>query len=348
MLFRQLIDQVSSTYTYLLADPGSRKAVLIDPVFEQHSRDAALIRELGLELLFTLDTHCHADHVTGAWLMKRAFGSRIALAGIYEAENVDVPLSAGAEVRFGDCRLEVRATPGHTDGCLSFVTPDRSTVFTGDALLVRGAGRTDFQHGDAHRLFKSIREQLFTLPDSCIVYPGHDYEGRTSSTIGEEKAFNPRIGGAAREEDFVGYMTNLGLPHPKKLAVAVPANMRAGMPEDGRTPEPVTWGPVVSTYGGLLEIPAEWLARHRDEVQILDVRSAAEFDGELGHLPGARLVPLDELRSRVAELNDDKPLVVVCQTGKRSGMATVILRQAGLTKVANLAGGMVRWRELGL
>jgi sulfur dioxygenase len=346
MLFRQLYDAASSTYTYLLGDPATRQAVLIDPVFEKHLRDAALIHELHLDLAYTLDTHCHADHVTGAWLMKQALGSRIALSGAYGAMNVDQPLSHGGEIRFGDRALEIRATPGHTDGCLSFVTTDHRMVFTGDTLLVRGTGRTDFQQGSAHHLFRSIREQLFSLPDDCAVYPGHDYEGRTSSTIGEEKLFNPRIGGGAREEDFVGTMRNLGLPHPKQLAIAIPANMRAGMPEGGKAPLSASWGPVATTYAGLWEIAPEWVALHLDEVQVLDVRSREEFEGELGHVKGARLLPLDELRSRVGEVKDDKPVVVVCQTGKRSAMATVILRQAGLTQIANLAGGMVRWRGL--
>jgi len=348
MIFRQLFDQVSSTYTYLLADERTREAVLIDSVFEQHARDAALIRELGLKLLSTLDTHCHADHVTGAWLMKAALGSKIGLSREYGAENVDLPLSHGDIVRFGAEALEVRATPGHTNGCLSFVAADHKMVFTGDALLVRGAGRTDFQQGDPRRLFRSIREQLLTLPDECVVYPGHDYEGRTSSTIGEERLYNPRIGGGAREEDFVGYMKNLGLPHPKQLAVALPANMRAGEPENGRTPARPDWGPVATTYAGFPEIAPEWVARHRDAVNVVDVRSPAEFDGELGHLEGARLIPLDELRARALEVPADKPVVVVCQTGKRSGLGTVILAKAGITRVANIAGGMVRWRELGL
>jgi glyoxylase-like metal-dependent hydrolase (beta-lactamase superfamily II)/rhodanese-related sulfurtransferase len=348
MIFRQLFDQVSSTYTYLLADARTREAVLIDTVFEQHVRDAALIRELGLTLLYTLDTHCHADHVTGAWLMKAALGSKIALSPAYGAKNVDVPLRPGDLVRFGSDSLELRATPGHTDGCLSFVTGDHRMVFTGDALLVRGAGRTDFQQGDPHLLFRSIREQLFTLPDDCVVYPGHDYDGRTSSTIGEERLHNPRIGGGAREEDFVGYMMNLGLPHPKQLAVAVPANMRAGRPEDCVPQAQPDWGPVVTTYAGLKEIAPEWVASHRQDVQLLDVRSAAEFEGELGHILGAQLIPLEELRTRVAEVSKDKPVIVVCQTGRRSGMGTVILTKAGLTRIANLQGGMVRWRELGL
>jgi glyoxylase-like metal-dependent hydrolase (beta-lactamase superfamily II)/rhodanese-related sulfurtransferase len=348
MIFRQLFDQVSSTYTYLLADEGTREAVLVDSVFEQHVRDAALIRELGLTLTNTLDTHCHADHVTGAWLMKKAVGSKIGLAAAYKADNVDRPLKHGDVIRFGACSLEVRATPGHTNGCLSFVTADHKMVFTGDALLVRGAGRTDFQQGSAPSLFRSIRDQLFTLPDDCIVYPGHDYSGRTSSTIGEERAFNPRIGGNAREEDFVGYMQNLGLPHPKQLAVALPANMRSGQPEDGSAPRAPEWGPVVMTYAGVPEIAPEWVARHRKDVNVLDVRSEAEWKGELGHLEGALLVCLDTLREREADLPKDKPIVVICQTGKRSAMGAAILAKAGRDRVANVAGGMVAWRQLGL
>ncbi len=348
MLFRQLFDQVSSTYSYLLADEVSREAVLIDPVFERHVRDAALIRELELELVYTIDTHCHADHVTGAWLMKQAFGSRAALAGVYQAENVDLPLKHGDVIRFGEESLEVRATPGHTDGCLSLVTPDRKMVFTGDALLVRGAGRTDFQQGDPALLYQSIQAQLFSLPDDCVVYPAHDYDGRISSTIGEERRFNARIGGNAREEDFVGYMLNLALPHPKQLDIAVPANLRGGKPESGTIPSPPPWAPLVTTYAGVLEIKPDWVASHRDDVRILDVRSAAELTGELGHLMGAQHIPLDELRARSGEVRSDRPVVVVCQTGRRSGMATQILGNAGLTNVANLAGGMLAWRDLGL
>jgi glyoxylase-like metal-dependent hydrolase (beta-lactamase superfamily II) len=351
MIFRQLFDTNSSTYTYLLADERARQAVLVDPVFERHQRDAALIRELGLDLVATLDTHCHADHVTGAWLMKQALGSRIGMSPIYGAANVDLGLVGGMAIRFGERALEVRATPGHTSGCVSLVLDDRSLVLTGDALLVRGTGRTDFQGGDAHTLFRSIREELFSLPDACVVYPGHDYEGRTASTIGEERMYNPRIGGGAREEDFVGTMQNLGLPHPKHMDASVPANLRAGRPEEGAAAfeAQADWAPIVTTYAGLWEIEPDWVAQHRSAVQILDVRARAEAEGELGHLTGATIVPLDELRDRVGELSDaEKPVVVVCQTGKRSGMATLILRKAGIRRVANLAGGMVRWRALGL
>ena len=348
MVIRQHFDPVSSTYSYLLIDPATRDAVLIDPVLEQHRRDAALIRELGVRLLFTLETHCHADHVTGAWRMKQAFGSRIGLAAAYGARNVDLPLVHGMVVQFGESALEVRATPGHTAGCLSFLSADPHCVFTGDALLVRAVGRTDFQQGNAAQLFESVRTQLFTLPGTCVVYPAHDYEGRTSSTIGEERLFNPRLGGEARPEDFVGYMENLGLPQPKLIAVAVPANMSCGQDAEASEPLPPTWGPVVESYAGVPEIPPEWLSRHRDEVELVDVRARAEFEGELGHLEGAKLLPLEELRARVDELGASRPIVLICQTGKRSAMAATILRKAGLPRVANLAGGMTRWRKLGL
>jgi len=347
VVIRQHFDPASSTYSYLLVDPDSAEAVLIDPVLEQHRRDAALIRELGVRLVCTLDTHCHADHVTGAWAMKEAFGSRIGLAEVYGAANVDLPLKHDALVRFGGQALEVRATPGHTAGCLSFVSDDHAHVFTGDALLIRAAGRTDFQHGSAAQLFESVSTQLFTLPDACVVHPGHDYEGRISSTIGEERRHNPRLGGGAKLEDFVGFMENLGLPHPKLLAVAVPANMTAGRDAPGSTLAPPTWGPVVETYAGVPEIEAEWLARHLAEVEVVDVRSRAEFEGELGHIEGSKLVPLDELRTRMEEISSTRPVVFICQTGKRSAMAATILRKTGRPQVANLAGGLMRWRSLG-
>jgi glyoxylase-like metal-dependent hydrolase (beta-lactamase superfamily II)/rhodanese-related sulfurtransferase len=343
MHVRQLFDPSSSTYSYLVS--SGTEAVLIDPVYEQHPRDAALIDELGLSLVATLDTHVHADHVTGAWLMHQRFGSRIGLAAVYGAQHVDLPLAAGDRIAVGTDALEVRATPGHTDGCLSFVGP--GMVFTGDALLVRGAGRTDFQSGDARRLFRSIKEQLFSLPDDTIVYPGHDYSGRTSSTIGEERRHNPRIGRGAREEDFIGYMTNLGLPHPRQLAVAVPANLVAGKPAAPVAAAP-SWGPVITTYAGHQEIAPEWVATHRQAVHLVDVRAAAELSGELGHLAGVQHIPLEELRARAGEIATEKPVVVICQTGTRSAMGTLILRAAGRTDCANLAGGMVRWRELGL
>ncbi|MEJ2130401.1 MAG: MBL fold metallo-hydrolase [Gammaproteobacteria bacterium] len=348
MIFRQLLDPVSSTYTYLLGCENSREAVVIDPVFERHARDVALIRELELRIRYVLDTHVHADHVTGAWLMKLAFGAQIALSRRYDVSEVDFRVDEGDIIRFGDCALEVQATPGHTEGCVTYVLDDHSMAFTGDCLLIRGAGRTDFQGGDAHTMFRSIREKIFTLPDECLIYPAHDYDGREVSTVGEEKRFNSRIGGDAHEEDFVGYMDNLGLAHPKLLDIAVPANMRAGRPEGDQLPEKITWGPVTVSFGGIPEIEPEWVARHLDELTLLDVRSPEEFEGELGHIEGSRLVPLDELRERVDEVPRDRPVVVVCQSGKRSGMAAVILQKAGFEEVANVAGGLINWSRLAL
>ncbi|MEI6616732.1 MAG: MBL fold metallo-hydrolase, partial [Cyanobium sp. ELA507] len=213
LLFRQLFDAPTGTFTYLLAEAPSGKGLIIDPVFDQHGRDLALIDELGIDLVASLDTHAHADHVTGSWLMHAATGCSIGLAAA-RAKNVTLPLSHGDRVVFGGRSLEVRATPGHTDGCISFVLDDQSMVFSGDALLVRGCGRCDFQQGNAHTLWNSITGQIWTLPDSCLIFPGHDYTGRNVTSVAEEKAFNARLGGNATERDFVGYMDNMKLPHP--------------------------------------------------------------------------------------------------------------------------------------
>lgn len=349
-LLRQLFDLSSSTYTYLLADPQSREAVLIDCVFEQHLRDLALLRELDLKLVAAIDTHCHADHVTGAWLMKQATGCSVGISARYgdAIENADRRLDQGEQVEFGRRALEVRATPGHTDGCITYVLDDRSMAFTGDCLLIRGAGRCDFQQGNAAMLYRSITQQIFSLPDECMVWPGHDYSGRTASSVGEERAHNPRIGGFASERDFVGFMENLNLPHPKQMAVAVPANLKSGKPEDGKMPAIPDWGPVRQNYAGLYDIDPQWVAMHRADVHLLDVRQAEEYNDVFGHIDGSQLIPLDQLKARAAEVPRDKPVVTVCHSGMRSGQATVILRAAGVANAANLQGGMILWRQLGL
>ena len=249
LLFRQLFDGDTGTFTYLLADVTSRKGVIIDSVFEQHRRDLSLIRELEIELVASIDTHAHADHVTGSWLMHEATGCEIGLAAVVRAENVTLPLSHGDRVAFGGRFLEVRSTPGHTDGCISFVLDDQSMAFTGDALLVRGCGRCDFQQGNAHSLWTSITEQLLTLPESCLLYPAHDYTGRAVTSVAEEKAFNSRLGGNATERDFVGHMENMKLPHPHKIAEALPGNMRSGKPRNTATAP--AWAPLARSYAGL-------------------------------------------------------------------------------------------------
>jgi sulfur dioxygenase len=350
LIFRQLFDAASSTYTYLLGDPQSRQALIVDSVFEQHFRDLALAEELGLKLIAALDTHVHADHVTGAWLMQQATDCRIGISRRYgeSLHGAELLLDHGDRVKFGESCLEVRATPGHTDGCITYVTEDRRLVLTGDCLLIRGAGRCDFQQGNAHTMYRSITEQIFSLPDDCLVFPAHDYSGRTMSSVGEERAHNPRIGGHADERDFVGFMENLNLPHPKQIAIAVLANLRCGKPGDAKVPHPADWGPVRQSYAGLLEIDPEWVAEHLGEVHVLDVRQREEWDERLGRIATAQLIPLAELKARLAEVPRDKPVVPVCHAGMRSGQATVILRGAGFARVANLRGGMLLWQQMGL
>jgi glyoxylase-like metal-dependent hydrolase (beta-lactamase superfamily II)/rhodanese-related sulfurtransferase len=345
LLFRQLFDADTGTFTYLLADVPSRKGLLIDSVFEQHGRDLSLIRELGIDLVASIDTHAHADHVTGSWLMLEATGCAIGLAAVARAENVTLPLAHGDRVAFGRRFVEVRATPGHTDGCLTFVLDDQSMAFTGDALLVRGSGRCDFQQGNAHTLWSSITEQVFSLPDACLLYPGHDYTGRTVTSVAEEKAFNARLGGNATERDFVGHMENMKLPHPHKIAEALPGNMRSGKPrEAGTTP---AWAPLSRSYSGLPELSPAWVVAHQGDVTVLDVRSTEEFQGPDGRVAGSLLIPLPELESRHSEIPTDRPLVVVCHSGSRSALAAQQLLKAGREHVANLRGGLSRWAAEG-
>ncbi|HBH72405.1 MAG TPA: MBL fold metallo-hydrolase [Synechococcales bacterium UBA10510] len=343
LLFRQLFDGDTGSFTYLLADVPSRQGVIIDTVFEQHDRDLALINELGIELVASIDTHAHADHVTGSWLMHEASGCAIGLAAAAHAENVSLPLAHGDRLTFGGRWLEVRATPGHTDSCLSFVLDDQSLAFSGDALLVRGCGRCDFQQGDAHSLYRSITEQIFSLPDSCLLYPGHDYTGRSVTSVAEEKAFNARLGGNASERDFVGHMENMKLPHPHKIAEALPGNMRSGKPHATAEGPAPAWAPLTRSYAGLPELSPAWVVAHQSEITLLDVRSAEEFNGPDGRLAGSLLIPLPELESRTGELPADRPLVVVCHSGSRSALATQQLLKAGRQRVANLRGGLSRW-----
>jgi rhodanese-related sulfurtransferase len=217
--------------------------------------------------------------------------------------------------------------------------------------MIRGAGRTDFQGGDAAAMYRSIHEQIFTLPDDCLLYPAHDYRGLTVTSVAEEKRFNPRIGGEIGIGDFTGYMKNLRLAHPKLLDIAVPANLRCGRPEneedDASLPADPGWAPLRYSFAGVWEIDPHALEEHAPAVQILDVREPEEFTGPLGHIAGAILIPLGELAERTGELTKDRPIVAVCRAGGRSAQATIILQQVGFADVANLTGGMLRWRAEG-
>jgi len=224
MIFRQLFDHETWTFTYLLADAQSKEAILIDPVMEQAERDLKLLDELGLKLKYTLDTHVHADHVTAAGVLRDKTSCMTAVSEKNEVGCIDLHLKDGDELQFGAHTINVLETPDHTHGCLSFVCGER--VFTGYTLFIRGCGRTDFQKGSAERLYDSISGKLYSLPDSTLVYPGHDYRGMCVSSIGEEKMHNPRV--KLGREGFVGLMKNLNLPNPKKIHEAVPANLACG------------------------------------------------------------------------------------------------------------------------
>ncbi|CAI8595339.1 unnamed protein product [Vicia faba] len=235
LLFRQLFEKESSTYTYLLADAShaDKPALLIDPVDRTVDRDLSLIQELGLKLVYALNTHVHADHVTGTGLIKSKVPDVKSVISKASGATADVYVQQGDKIRFGDLYLEVRATPGHTLGCLTYVTgdgpdqPQPRRAFTGDTLLIRGCGRTDFQGGSSENLYKSVHSQIFTLPKDTLLYPAHDYKGFSVTTVGEEMQYNPRL--TKDEETFKNIMANLNLSYPKMIDVAVPANMVCGI-----------------------------------------------------------------------------------------------------------------------
>lgn len=351
MLFRQLFDPETSTYTYLLADTDARDAVLIDPVREQVARDVELLKELGLRLRYALETHVHADHVTGGGLLREALGCELVLgkrSGVLTADN---SAGTGEVIHFGAHALEVRETPGHTDGCVTYVCHEEGMAFTGDALLIRGCGRTDFQQGDPRALHRSVHEQILSLPPDTLLYPGHDYKGRTVTTVAEERSFNPRLGESRTVDEFVSIMEGLQLAYPRRIDEAVPANMASGVTE----PEPVepsedpadAWAPLLRTASGVPVVQGDWLATEGKRVRVIDVREHLEFCGPLGHLEGAELVPLSTLAEAARTWNREEPLVTVCAYGTRSGKAAQVLAALGFSRVASLHGGMTRWAQDG-
>lgn len=216
----------SSTYTYLLACETTKEAIIIDPVFETVERDFKLINELGFKLLYSIETHIHADHITGAFGLKQKTGCQTVVSRSANVDCADHFVKENDSIFFGKYQLKVLETQGHTNSCLSLVIEDK--VFTGDLLFIRGTGRTDFQQGCPELMFKNIREKIFALPDSTKIYPGHDYKGMSYTTVGQEKQFNPRINLSKSESDFVKIMSELNLSLPKKLDISVPANLKCG------------------------------------------------------------------------------------------------------------------------
>lgn len=243
MIFRQLKESQSSTFSYLLGCPESGEALLIDPVLETYERDRALLESLGLRLVMTIETHLHADHMTSAKRFRESTGSRIAVPALDRLDCADVGIEEGVPIELGDIFLEPLFTPGHTDTHHAYRLERNgmTLLFSGDALLIEACGRTDFQSGDAHALYRSIHDKFFTLPDETLVYPCHDYEDRQVTTIGQEKVRNPRLGNGRSEQEFVAIMEALDLPYPKKIDFALPGNRLCGVcpdnvPEEFRGP----------------------------------------------------------------------------------------------------------------
>jgi sulfur dioxygenase len=342
MILRQLFDRETSTYTYLLADPTTGEAALIDPVLENLERDLGLVSDLGLLLRYAMDTHVHADHVTAAGEIRRRTGCRT-VAGARGASCADLHLEHGETLCLGDLTIEVIATPGHTDDSVCYRVGD--DLFTGDTLFVRGNGRTDFQNGDPGDLYDSITRRLFALPDATRVWPGHDYKGFTGSTIGEEKRLNPRLAHRSRA-DFMALMNGLDLPPPKALAAAVAANRACGTADIASmhaVPDAPAARPAAPP-AAVEEIEPADLAGMRG-ARIIDVRERAEFDGELGHLPDAELVPLATLPDAARGWERDVDIVVVCRSGKRSMEGARRLVDLGFARVHSLRGGMIAVRQ---
>ena len=345
MIFRQLFDRESCTYTYLLGDEETREAVLIDPVREHVDRDIEILQELGLTLKYTLETHVHADHITAAGTLRARLGCQTVLGSEGGAPCVDIKVDQGDSLEFGPHRIDVLTTPGHTGCSVSYYVADRAMIFTGDALFVRGCGRTDFQGGDARTLYRSIHDKVFTLADATTIYPGHDYKGRTCTTVAEERQFNPRLGGGKTIDEFVAIMEGLNLAQPTKIDVAVPANQNCGLLVNEQVR---AWSPVIRSGEGVPELPAAWVAAHLDQYRLIDVREPEEATGAVGRVEGADLVPLGTLEGAAAQWDRSAPLVVYCHSGKRSADAAQRLEAMGFMRVASMTGGMLAWNASSL
>jgi sulfur dioxygenase len=338
MIFRQLFDSVSGTYTYLLASRRGGEALIIDPVLEKVERYLQLIGELDLKLVKAVDTHLHADHITGLGALRDRTHCVTVMGERSQVDVVSMRLAEGDRLTIEGVALDVLYTPGHTDDSYSFVMGDR--VFTGDTLLIRGTGRTDFQNGDARTQYDSIFNKLLRLPDETMIFPAHDYKGETVSTIGEEKAFNPRLQVRSADE-YAELMGKLNLPNPKLMDVAVPANMRVGLAQE----EIARRGWAVSA--------AEALAmRGRPEVALVDLRERSEREKH-GVIPDSLHAPYPDLPANVRpggmlhELAKatGKRIVFYCAFGERSAMAVQAAQDAGLTAACHIAGGIDAWKK---
>ncbi len=338
MLFREL--NRGKCKTYLVACEETRVAVLVDPLREKIDRYLAILAYYGLELSAVIDTHTHADHRTASFDLRELVGATAVMHRRAPAPHIDRHVEDGDEVAVGKLVLRVLYTPGHTPDGISLVSGDR--VLTGDTLLIRGTGRSDFAGGDPGAQYDAITQKLFRLPDATRVYPAHDYRGNTCSTIGDEKRLNPRLVGCSHDA-YVELMNHLGLPLPDKIQEVLQPNQTALDDDSLRFPTLAEMNQVRQRTAH--EVDAALRAPFPPLV--LDVREHDEFDGELGHIPGAVPIPLKDLPARAGELepHKDRTIIVVCRAGVRSATGAAILTGLGFEHVANLKGGMVDWND---
>jgi glyoxylase-like metal-dependent hydrolase (beta-lactamase superfamily II)/rhodanese-related sulfurtransferase len=338
MIFRQLFDSVSGTYTYLLASRRGGEALIIDPVLEKVDRYIQLVKELDLHLVKAVDTHLHADHVTGLGALRDRTHCVTVMGEQSKVDVVSMRLAEGDKLTIEGLALDVLYTPGHTDDSYSFVMRDR--VFTGDTLLIRGTGRTDFQNGDARAQYDSIFNKLLRLPEETMVFPAHDYKGETVSTIGEEKAFNPRLQ-VKSVEQYAELMNNLHLPNPKMMDVAVPANMRQGLHQEE-----------IARRGWALSAADAMALVGKPDVALIDLREKTERE-KYGVIAGSLHAPYPDLAENVRPggmLNElaratGKRIVFYCAFGERSAMAVQAAQDAGIASACHIQGGIDAWKK---
>jgi glyoxylase-like metal-dependent hydrolase (beta-lactamase superfamily II)/rhodanese-related sulfurtransferase len=338
MIFRQLFDSTSGTYTYLIASRHGGEALIIDPVLEKVERYLQLVRELDVKLVKAVDTHLHADHITGLGALRDRTHCITVMGEQTHADVVSMRVAEGDHVDIEGLSLDVLYTPGHTDDSYSFLMNDR--VFTGDTLLIRGTGRTDFQNGSARAQYESIFGKLLKLPNETLVYPAHDYKGDMVSTIGEEKQFNPRLKVKSVDE-YVDLMNNLNLPNPKMMDVAVPANMRVGLHQE----EVARKGWAVSAIDAIA-------LRGRPDISLVDLREKNERERH-GAIPGALHAPYPDLQENISaggmlhELAKatGKRIIFYCAFGERSAMAVQAAQDAGLKTACHIEGGIDAWKK---
>jgi sulfur dioxygenase len=338
MIFRQLFDSTSGTYTYLLASRPGGEALIIDPVLEKVERYLQLVGELDLKLVKAVDTHLHADHVTGLGALRDRTHCITVMGEQTKADVVSMRVAEGDRVAIEGLRLDVLYTPGHTDDSYSYLLADR--VFTGDTLLIRGTGRTDFQNGDPRAQYDSIFNKLLKLPEATLVFPAHDYKGETVSTIGEEKLYNPRLQVKSPDE-YAALMNNLNLPNPKMMDVAVPANMRVGLRQEE-----------VARKGWALSAAEAIALCERANIALVDLREESERDKH-GFIPGSLHAPYSLLPENIGSggmLHEfaaaaGKRIVFYCAYGERSAMAVQAAQDAGLKTACHIEGGIAAWKE---